>query len=52
MVTDGRSWCIICGQPRGNCGHIAGFTNNINEAYRAFLKTMREERDKKVSTAL
>lgn len=52
MVADGRSWCIICGQPKGNCDHIAGSTKNINEAYRAFLKTMREERDKKYGPSL
>ena len=29
-----RQWCIICGEPRGNCTHVIAFTSNINEAYR------------------
>lgn len=52
MVADGRSWCVICGKPTGDCEHIAGSTKNINEAYRAFLKTMREERDKRANMSL
>lgn len=43
MVTDRRSWCVICGEPKGGCIHIAGHTKNINEAYRTWLKTKREQ---------
>ena len=41
-----RYWCVVCGMPKGDCTHIAGYTSNTNEAYRAFLKTLREKRDK------
>lgn len=32
-----RQWCMVCGQPKGNCTHHLGFTSNANEGYRAWL---------------
>ena len=45
-MSNSRQWCIVCGNPRGDCIHVIGFTSNTNEAYRIWLA--EQERLKKL----
>jgi hypothetical protein len=40
-----RQWCIICGEPRGNCKHVIAFTSNINEAYRLWQLEVKRKKE-------
>jgi len=41
MEKPSNRWCIICGEGKGQCDHDSGTTNNINAAYRIWLKRNR-----------
>ena len=44
-MSDERQWCIICGQPRGNCKHMVGFTTSISKAYLIWLAEQKRLRE-------
>ncbi len=42
-----KCWCVICGEPIGECECSAPYTDDIDEAYKVWLAQKRKKENDK-----